>query len=223
MTRDEFRDWVSDLQRRLPDTGHYVATLPKETRDCWYDDVFANVDLRDGTAANQRLMQTGVKAFDRERLPAHHCSARAKRSHTKGASVRESGASNGNVANAVWVMDDAESFDPLMRRCFIALGDHQQQQREQHDTPITNDQRREFVHAYFESHDTSDPTNEPRYTCLDCLDSGLVSFALDDRRTVGYCRCARGDQTGERFNRVLDSGLGPALLRESAFDSFNSR
>jgi hypothetical protein len=72
MNRDDYRQWGEDLMRRLPDLGTYLNSLPKDTRDCWFEDIFESHDLEDALAMNRRLMTEGehVAKFDRDKLPS---------------------------------------------------------------------------------------------------------------------------------------------------------
>ena len=226
MTRDEFKTWGFDVLKRLPETGRYVTELPRDTRDCWFEDVFANLELRDCIAANQRLMSTGIKAFDRERLPAiisGHAQAIAFERRERERVVAER--KRRRLQRGI-LFDDAaaESFDPLMRRCFIALCDYQRCHREEHAQSISAEQRREYVANYFVENGTISirPENEPRCKCIYCRDTGFVPVERDDRRMYGHCRCDKGERVHERFSNTRN-GIGPAFIRESTFDDFNDR
>lgn len=72
MTRDEWNRWFDDLKRRLPEMAAYIAGLPEETRDCWFEDIFEQHELEDALSLNYRLMTSGehVAKFDRDKLPS---------------------------------------------------------------------------------------------------------------------------------------------------------
>lgn len=72
MDRPEFKLWVDDLRRRLPEVGYFVATLPEETRDIWFNGIFAEHSLCDAYAVNVELMHTGegLARYERDRLPS---------------------------------------------------------------------------------------------------------------------------------------------------------
>lgn len=71
MNKSEFNEWGEDLANRMPSTGEWLFSLPPSTREVWFEDVFSNFELQDAIAANRDLMASGgVKAYDRENLPA---------------------------------------------------------------------------------------------------------------------------------------------------------
>lgn len=71
MTRDEFKTWADDFKARFPETGLWMSKLPKETRDVWFSDYFAELELRDCLAVNHLLVQQpeDIDGFKRERIP----------------------------------------------------------------------------------------------------------------------------------------------------------
>lgn len=73
MTRDQFAEWVADLVKRMPDLGRHLTTLPKESRDVLYEDIFSRHELRDALQMTYRMWESGecCSKWERDKLASY--------------------------------------------------------------------------------------------------------------------------------------------------------
>lgn len=69
MTRDEYKRWLNELTKLMPDTGQWIFKR-KETSEVWYCEIFKDLEYDVCMSALHQLWMDGVEAYDRERIPA---------------------------------------------------------------------------------------------------------------------------------------------------------
>lgn len=193
MTRDEFRSWYTDFAARFPDTGDWLSKLSAETRDLWFTDVFAHLDLSDCRAANIRLMETGeLEAWKRERIPAIVSKtageiAWQRNQRQEQIKQRRHLRRSGTVQNLSEV-GSIYSSEPYRRLRTLMTA----WKRENENMELTPEVIHDLTKQVFEDELATDPHAGPRFTCPVCKDTGFVGYREDGKTYAEHCSCERG-------------------------------
>lgn len=208
MTQSEFREWLADLRRKSPQLGEWVAALPSDTLRDWYESVFESIELRWAKAVNLEIM-TGdhdLSGYNRDKLLPTMIkrSQELRYQHSRTRELRTNDMSGAQKAVA---------SDPVMRPAMAYVADAVKEFRLANGIELTKPMpddlwdalRERCNHAAGEAcerFDTEieDEHKQPRFKCLRCRDSGLVS-SYGHPNTVGHCDCGTGKATGGRIWR----------------------
>jgi hypothetical protein len=184
MERDEFRRWADDLSTRLPSLAKYVLELSTSARAVWFDDIFANFELRDALAMNQELMASGegLSTYERDKLPSLFIRTMsgivARRQYREEERRVHRGARRTVMIDAI--------MGPMLRQVTDQVRDY----KRDHDGELPSDELvREWTAAAHEQFDRmpDDDQAGPRYSCLRCKDTGYVEFESASVRYVASC------------------------------------
>lgn len=221
MTRDEWNRWFADFRQRLPETAGYIAGLPQETRDAWFDGIFAPHDIDDALAMSLKLMTDGegIGRFDRDKLPSLFIRTLAEIRYTR--EQRKSGRTRrpDHIGAMNAVRGDAV-MGAALRHVTTLIRKHKQE----HGTMPSDELISQWTSDYLDQHDTSDidPWSGPRYACHHCRDSGLQSYTSQGRTFCGACpKCKRGTERNEqewpRSKRRI--GYAPTDAEDNPFNA----
>lgn len=212
MDRSEYQAWAMDFAKRFPKSGEWLFALPADTRNCWYDEIFAALELRDCLDFNRELMASGdLQAFQREHIPAivrdgarkiRH--ERTKDDHKEREWQRKQRQRGGDTFATI---TNDEIMGPAFRNVTAKM---QEWRNENGNERVPNDLIHQWTEEEFEKAQDDDERRQPRYKCLTCRDSGFVSFRDGKGRPMsGHCSCDKGSAraTSWKNNRKQ---LGPA-------------
>lgn len=226
MDREEFRKWAIDFGERFPASGDFLGSLPSATREKWFDEIFAGLTLADCLEVSRRIMAQGdLAAYQREHIPSifiKRCSelkwerdlAAKKRADEQFKKEQGENSFAGTRAR----------FTPIMKRILKRVEFAQREYSETHGGEWMPDaDRRQLLDELFDELDTDpdDRESQPRYKCLECRDTGFVSFRDDRGRPMcGHCGCERGIKRRDQFTnegRTLGAA-NPTEVKEWAFE-----
>lgn len=194
MTNNEFQTWLTDFTAAFPGLGEWIEKLPakKATMRHWFENVFVNIEFADAWAVTRRMFKGDdamVAAYDREKLPQIIASladrARDRRLNPTGEFIPEY-VEAGNRKKKFDLIGICSKIQAAMKGGMSPI-----EACEKH-LPAT------------------DPEEAPRYKCLDCRDTGMVSVwhvtamaaakrgTFDRKRHTSLCkircRCFAGDR-----------------------------
>ena len=213
MDLSEYREWHEDLSAKLPQIAAMVKALPADTKRSWFADHFAMFELVDCVAANSQLALDPPTRVDR--LPAKIAQlaqkARWKRLHEGETSridttgpkdlVRSTG---GGSADA---LDASREFRTRVRKSCPDC-------TKWHLCDTHNAEHKKLISDIIDKHSPGED-NEPRYKCLDCRDSGMLTRIDDKHRQYTLaCHC----EAGERYPNIRRA----RVLHYAEFDEWNN-
>lgn len=227
MDRHEFQEWAADFRKRFPTTGDWLYSLPEGTRDVWFEDCFKQFELRDCLAVNLQLMQEGeLEAWQRERLPGifirrvpllNYARKQRQREHEarKAEAKRRSRVPHRGKVGKLFT----GAFTPNMLKCHLHVISAMDAYREKYGAPLNDEAIAAKVEEAFDQFDTlpDDDEDLPRLKCVDCRDSGLVSYIDEENgnRYAGVCECSAGREAAERW-RQAKRPIGRAIVASQA-------
>ncbi len=189
MNKQEYLDWMEDLERKSPSLGKWVSELSDATLNDWYENVFASIELRWAKAVNIEILQGDhdLTGFRRDQICATFIRRTQELSYRK---QRQDDQPTHVPAMAIL------KGDPIMGPAFRDVTRQMDAHRLQHKTTSTpSDLVAEWTEAALQTRDKTpdDDDKQPRYRCINCYDSGFITIEVDGVWVAGCCKlCAKG-------------------------------
>jgi len=220
MIKSEFITWRNDFKARFPDIGVWIESH-KDTLKIWFDDVFCNYPLEECLEVNRRLMSQGIESFDRQKIPAMVAKLAQEINWERSEAAKQKQSDIRREADR----KRKEYKSPVtgsMRQALEEMNAWTDNFKVEFGREAYLSERRKWLDDWFEKNDDSDPQDEPRYRCLRCRDTGLVSYRDEKKRyTCGHCDCAKGISERDRYFNAKKPGhahgmtIGPAPRGET--------
>ena len=205
MTKQEFKSVIKYLSTMLPDLGTWIQSVPLETIDLWFTDVFATLELHDVRAAISAMAFEGLKSFDRDRLPFILSKSAQdiafERTQRQGAVLER----------------ERRTHEKAVGREIRATGQYKElligmaKYRDEHNVKKTPpDVIHDMTESIFEDMPDDDDQSGTRYRCLKCDDSGFINYRDHKGKSfAGHCDCDKGEYRRSKFTergRTLGAG-----------------
>lgn len=208
MTSQEFSRLFDELTIAMPGLGAWLSSLPEQTSQVWFREVFADLKLDDCRMVVREILrgEHDVEGFKRDRLPrvfVQRCSEIAfNRERREDGHVRvERPRGSRNALGAVV----GETFSSGMARSLDDVVEQMRAYRQEHGECMSDELITLAVAKAMAAHDRTpddDPWDGPRYRCRICQDSGYASYRDDeDRAMAGHCSCERGEAARVNWSR----------------------
>lgn len=173
-----------------------------EVKRTWFDEIFSKIDYEDALAANVKLMSFTIENWNRDRIPFIIWKLAADISHKR---------QQTKIRREAEIRRKSKHYSPFHDGAFRKLRAKMEAWKEVHDEDTCGLKLiRKFSDEIFSDLPEDDEEDSRRYSCLMCLDTGLLSYRDDDdgKSYCGHCRCTKGYEVRDNFS---DNGrlLGP--------------